>query len=114
MKTFNFSRILASILVTAMLVLASSFQAVLAEEVWIDVRSAEEYSADHIEMASNIPHTVIGAEIAKLELAKDADIKLYCRSGGRAGMAKKTLEELGYTNVKNLGGLENVKKLLSD
>lgn len=85
--------------------------AAIAEEVWIDVRSAEEYAADHLDGAKNIPHTEIAKEIDKLDLAKDAEIKLYCRSGVRAGMAKKSLEDLGYTKVENVGGLEQAKKL---
>ena len=74
---------------------------------WIDVRSASEYSEGHVEQAVNIPHNEIADEIAALNTNKDATIYVYCRSGRRSGMAKETLESMGYTQVTNLGGLED-------
>lgn len=82
-----------------------------ADTVWIDVRSVEEYQEDHMENTENIPHTEIAARIADLELDKDADIKLFCRSGVRAGLALTALEELGYTNVQNVGGIADARAL---
>lgn len=77
--------------------------------VWIDVRSAEEYDTGHLAAATNITHTEIGDRIAILVPDKHADIRLYCRSGRRAGWAKETLEKLGYTNVTNEGGYKDIK-----
>jgi len=77
--------------------------------VWIDVRSVEEYQEDHMENTENIPHTEIAARIADLELSKDAPIKLFCRSGVRAGLALTALQELGYTNVENVGGIADAR-----
>ena len=77
--------------------------------MWIDVRSAEEYSTGHVEGAPNIPHDVIGEKIASVQPDKDAEIHVYCRSGRRAGIAKETLEGMGYTNVTNAGGYDDVK-----
>jgi phage shock protein E len=74
---------------------------------WIDVRNADEFSQKHVSDAQNIPYDQIGSEIAALDLAKDQPIYLYCRSGRRAGLAKETLDALGYTNVVNIGGLED-------
>ena len=54
----------------------------------------------------------IGKEIAKHSQDKSQKLFLYCRSGGRAGHALKTLTKLGYTNVTNLGGLMDAKKQL--
>ena len=79
------------------------------QEVWIDVRSAEEYEAGHLEQAINIPYEEIGAEIAALELSKDQAIYLYCRSGRRAGVALETLQAEGYSNVRNVGGYEEAQ-----
>lgn len=79
--------------------------------VWIDVRSVEEYQEDHMDNTENIPHTEIAARIADLGLDKDADIKLFCRSGVRAGLALTALEELGYTNVENVGGIADARTL---
>jgi len=35
---------------------------------------------------------------------------MYCRSGNRSGRAKAILDELGYTNTTNIGGIENVSE----
>lgn len=94
------------------LMTAISAQTLLAGEdnVWIDVRTQQECDAGHLEQAALIPHTEIGDKIASVVADKDTPIKLYCRSGGRAGMAKKTLEDMGYTNVENVGGYEDARK----
>ena len=77
--------------------------------VLIDVRSKSEWDADHIEGALLMPHNEIGKLIAEKVPEKDKPIKLYCRSGGRAGMAKNTLLSMGYTNVANLGGISEAR-----
>lgn len=92
--------------------LSLSIATYAADAVWIDVRSEAEYNAEHLEGTEFIPHTKIADEIGKLNLAKDTPIKLFCRSGGRAGMAESTLKEMGYTNVENVGGIANAKKLM--
>jgi len=78
--------------------------------IWIDVRTAKEFNAGHLEHSTNIPHDVIGKHIAEVTTDKDAKIHLYCRSGGRAGTAKRALEGLGYTNVVNEGGYKDLLK----
>ncbi len=86
------------------LVLSSPLWA--SEALWIDVRSAEEYHTEHVTAAVNIPHTDIRSRIGEVTGDKDALIYVYCRSGRRSGIAQSTLEEAGYSNVVNLGGLE--------
>jgi phage shock protein E len=83
------------------------------EAVWIDVRSAEEYARGHLRQAPRIGHDEIESGIAALALDTDTPIYLYCAAGGRAGMAKSRLEALGYTNVTNVGGLEDARQLLA-
>ena len=80
------------------------------EALWIDVRSADEYASGHVEGASNIPYTEITARISEVTGDKDDLIYVYCRSGRRSGIAKQALMEAGYTNVINLGGLEDARK----
>ena len=77
--------------------------------VLIDVRSKEEWDAGHIEGAIHIVHTEIEKEIVDQVPDKNAIIKVYCRSGRRSGLAKKALIEMGYPNVKNLGGMEEAE-----
>lgn len=80
------------------------------EAVWIDVRTPEEYAAGHLENAKNIPHDQIGQQIAAHVPNKNTPINLYCRSGRRAEAAKQVLESMGYTNVQNRGGYEQLKQ----
>ena len=86
-----------------------SWQA-LAAELWIDVRTAEEYATGHHPQAINIPYNEIAEKIAAYADSKEQPINLYCRSGRRAGIAKDTLEALGYSKVANLGGYTDVMK----
>ncbi|MCA9129146.1 MAG: hypothetical protein KDB22_18790 [Planctomycetales bacterium] len=81
-----------------------------ASPIIIDVRSKAEWDGGHLEQAVNIPHTSIADRIGELTSDKDAQIILYCAAGGRAGTAKAKLEELGFTNVENAGGYEDVKQ----
>lgn len=81
----------------------------LPEGTWIDVRTTEEYQAGHLENAQNIPFDEIKDKIQALNLDKDAPIHLYCKSGRRAEVALNQLKELGYTNVQNHGGYDDLK-----
>lgn len=83
------------------------------QEVWTDVRSIEEYSSGHIPGHPNIPHQEITARISEVTTDKDAPIRLYCRSGRRSGIAEETLQRLGYTNVSNAGGIDDVRQELA-
>jgi len=84
------------------------------DAVWIDVRSPIEYITGHLPQAIRISHDDIEEGVAELHIARDTPIYLYCGSGGRAGMAKETLEAAGYTNVTNAGGLEDARQLAGD
>ena len=78
--------------------------------VWIDVRSAEEFNAGHLQDAVNIPHDKIIEGVKALGSDKDSPINLYCRSGRRAEAALTELKNAGYTNVINHGGYEDLVK----
>lgn len=82
-----------------------------SKQVWIDVRTVEEYSTDHIEGDANVPLATIDVDKLAAEYGKDAEIMLYCRSGNRAGQAKTLLEQAGFTHVTNAGGIGDVRKL---
>ena len=71
----------------------------------IDARTEEEFAAGHIAGAILIPEYEI-AERAEAELPnKEALILVYCRSGRRSKIASEALVKLGYTNVKEFGGI---------
>ena len=90
----------------------ASFMENTSTEAWIDVRTPAEYAQSSISGHANIPHTEITMRIADLVTDKSAPINLYCGSGRRAGLAKQALEEMGYTNVTNAGGIEEVRMQL--
>lgn len=72
--------------------------------ILIDVRSPEEFASGHAEGAINFDvQRLMRGEMP--DLAKNVKLKLYCRSGGRAELAKNILEQHGFSNVENLGGL---------
>ena len=71
----------------------------------IDARTQEEYNEGHIPGAIMIPEYEI-ADRAEKELPdKDQLILVYCRSGRRSKIAAEELVKLGYTNVKEFGGI---------
>lgn len=72
--------------------------------VVLDVRTTEEFAQGHVAGARNIPHTEIGARLAELGDARDADIVVYCRSGRRAEMALETLGTAGFKRLFHLEG----------
>ena len=71
----------------------------------IDARTEEEFSAGHIEGAILIPEYEITAWAPKELPDKEQLILVYCRSGRRSKIASDALVELGYTNVKEFGGI---------
>jgi len=81
-----------------------------ADTVWIDVRSLIEHSIDNIEGDIRISHTDIVQEVNKVFPDKSTEIRLYCRSGVRAGKAMSALKEVGYTSVSNVGGIGDARK----
>ena len=71
----------------------------------VDVRTPEEFAEGYIPGAVNIPDTEIEATAEDVLLDKEAMIVVYCRSGRRSAISAKTLSEIGYTNVYDLGGI---------
>lgn len=70
----------------------------------IDVRSPGEFSYGAYPDAINIPLDSLDSRIDELG-DKDREITLYCASGARSGYGARILESLGFTNIKNGGGL---------
>ena len=71
----------------------------------LDVRTREEYDQGHIPGAILIPDTEIEAKAADLLPDKDQLILVYCRSGRRSKLAAQSLADLGYTNIREFGGI---------
>ena len=71
----------------------------------LDVRTQEEYDQGHIPGAIVISHEEIAEKAEDVLADKDQLILVYCRSGRRSKLAAEALVELGYTNIKEFGGI---------
>ena len=71
----------------------------------LDVREQDEYDAGHIPGAIVISHEEIAEKAEEVLPDKNQLILVYCRSGRRSKIAAEALEELGYTNIKEFGGI---------
>lgn len=72
--------------------------------VLLDVRSAGEYSEGRIPGSINVPLNTLPTIEGKVP-DKNTPLFVYCLSGARAGRAVAFLEKQGYTNVRNIGGI---------
>lgn len=75
----------------------------------LDVRTEEEYAQEHILNAVNLPNESIGNDPPALLPDQNQIILVYCRTGVRAKQAAQKLADLGYTNVKEFGGISSWK-----
>ena len=73
----------------------------------LDVRTQEEYDQGHIPGAILISHEEIAEKAEDVLTDKNQLILVYCRSGRRSKIAAEALVELGYTNIKEFGGIIN-------
>ncbi len=71
----------------------------------LDVRTQEEFDQGHIPGAVLIPDYEIEARAEKELTDKDQLILVYCRSGRRSKLAAEILVKLGYTNIREFGGI---------
>ncbi len=75
------------------------------DRIIVDVRTRKEYDQGHIPGAVLIPNTEIEAKAADLLPDKEQLILVYCRSGRRSKLAAQSLADLGYTNIREFGGI---------
>ncbi len=76
-----------------------------ADYVLLDVRTPEEYNEAHIPGAMLLPLDELAAQAETALPDKAQLILVYCRSGRRSKTAAETLLSLGYTNVRDFGGI---------
>lgn len=95
---------------------ASTYEQITAEQaktimdtekdyVIIDARTEDEFAEGHIENAILISEYEIANRAEKELPDKEQLILVYCRSGRRSKIASEELVKLGYTNVKEFGGI---------
>ena len=80
--------------------------------VLLDVRQIEEFNAGHIDGAVLVPHDTIAEKVGAVVPDKNIPIYVYCRSGRRSAIAVEAMKKLGYTNLTDLGGMDEAKKRL--
>ncbi|KAJ4357992.1 uncharacterized protein N0V89_002569 [Didymosphaeria variabile] len=90
-------------------------------DLLIDVRTRTEFStgalSNDLHTATNIEYQFIASlstvyRALGTEVSKTDNITLYCRSGRRSNIALQTLRDLGYENVRDIGGLEEARAVL--
>ncbi len=79
----------------------------------LDVRTPQEFSANHLPGAINLPLAELESRISTVAPAKNQPIVVHCQSGGRSTTAKAKLDQLGYTQVRNLGSIANARLVLN-
>ncbi len=72
--------------------------------VLLDVRTAGEYREGHIPGSKNVPLQDLDG-IEEIVENKTTPIFVHCLSGGRSRQATAILQQMGYSNVKNIGGI---------
>ena len=72
--------------------------------VLLDVRTPDEFRQGHIPGSINVPLQSID-KVAGMIDNKTAPIFVHCLSGSRSRQAAAVLKQMGYTNVKNIGGI---------
>lgn len=75
-----------------------------SDAVLVDVRTVQEYREGHIPESKNVPLQQL-EQITSVAKNKDTQLFVYCYSGSRSRQAAGILRQMGYTNVKNIGGI---------
>ncbi len=118
-KNMNKTKIVAILLLLSSSVVSfTSLATERAEQAWqyitdkqallIDVRSPHEFQQGHLNGAQNMPHQTVAAHIEQLTTDRNQAIVVYCRSGNRANYALQVLQQMGYQQVVNGGGLQEM------
>ena len=71
----------------------------------LDTRAQEEFDEGHIPGAIVLPHDEVLEKAESVLPNKDQLILVYCRSGRRSKLAAEDLVTLGYTNIREFGGI---------
>lgn len=85
---------------------------IASNAVLLDVRTLEEYKEGYLAGAILIPLAELESNIVSKVPEKKTPIYIYCRSGRRAGIAAEKLKPLGYSELYNLGGLQDAQEKL--
>lgn len=76
-----------------------------SEVIILDVRTEEEFAQGHLKNAILLPDYNVTEKAESVLPDKNAPIIVYCRSGRRSSGASEALNQLGYSNIFDLGGI---------
>jgi rhodanese-related sulfurtransferase len=79
----------------------------------IDVRTATEFAEGHVKGARNLDIQNGDFEKSLVDLDKEASYSVYCRSGNRSAAAVELMRNAGFTNVVDLGAVEEAAQALA-
>lgn len=105
---FGQTRMVIKALLAGVMLMAST--SLWAAEHWIDVRTPDQYQETHVKGAVNIPLKQLDQRISEVTQDKNDTLHLYCNTGNQSGKAEKLLQNMGYKNAINEGGLKDVEK----
>ncbi|MCQ4313532.1 rhodanese-like domain-containing protein [Pseudomonas stutzeri] len=80
------------------------------DSILIDVRTAKEHSEGSLPGSTRIEAQDLAERIADVAPDKHAPVILYCRTGRRSSAAQDLLQQLGYSQVINAGGYDDLKQ----
>lgn len=78
--------------------------------ILIDVRTAKEHADGALPGSTRIEPQNLAERIADVAPDKHAPVIVYCRTGRRSSAAQDLLQQLGYSQVINAGGYEDLKQ----
>ena len=73
--------------------------------ILLDVREVDEFNSGHIPGAVNVPLS----KIDTIDAPKDRPLYVYCLRGTRSRQAVGTLKQMGYAEVRSIGGITAYK-----
>ena len=74
------------------------------EAVVVDVREKDEWDEEHIPNATHLSRGTIELDIEEKVPDVNALIVCHCGGGGRSALAAKSLQKMGYKNVRSMAG----------
>ena len=76
--------------------------------VLLDVRNKNEYQIVRLPGSINLPLNQLKG-VRNIVPHVDTPVFVYCVTGARAGKAVKRLTKMGYTDCRNIGGLNGFR-----
>lgn len=76
---------------------------------FVDVRSNLEFASGHLPGALNIPLDQFQVRYTEIDGLGQKPVVFYCRSGNRSGQALAFLQQKGFKNIYNGGGIDDLQ-----